>query len=232
MNESPSFHRQQPGQTVAASATSEGLSASELSAIAYLKQVYALLGGSLLLATAAGYVAMGSPLVQENLLLLIIAEVIVFFVALAKRNSSTLFLFTGISGLTLGPVLDQYVHAGMPGIIGQAVFMTGAVFVGLTFHALTTRRDFSAMGGMLFAGLIVLLVGSLVNIFLQSTGLAFAVSAAGTLIFSGYILWETQQLKNHPWEVPPAAAALSLYLNVLNLFLSLLRLLGILSSDD
>ncbi|MEO5355596.1 MAG: Bax inhibitor-1/YccA family protein, partial [Magnetococcus sp. XQGC-1] len=134
--------------------------------------------------------------------------------------------------LGLPPVIAHYVGAGMSAVVGEAVFMTGAVFTGLTFYSLTTKRDLSMMGGLLFAGLIVLIVGGVINLFLHSTALSFAMSAAGSVIFAGYILYETQQLKANPWGVAPSVAALSMYLNVVNLFTSLLRLLGILRGDD
>ncbi|MBF0181958.1 MAG: Bax inhibitor-1/YccA family protein [Magnetococcales bacterium] len=198
----------------------------------YLKQVYALLAASLIVAVAAGYVGMTLPFAREHPIILMLLMFGAMFLAFKVQNAGTLFLFTGISGLALGPVIAHYVGAGMAGVVGQAAFMTGAVFTGLTFYSLTTKRDLSMMSGMLFAGLIVLVVGGLINLFLQSTALSFAMSAAGCVIFAGYILFETQQLKAQPWAVSPSVAALSMYLNVVNLFTSLLRLLGILGGDE
>ena len=198
----------------------------------YLKQVYALLASSLLVAVAAGYVGMTLPFAREHPIILMLLMLGAMFLAFKVQNAATLFLFTAISGLSLGPVIAHYVGAGMSAVVGQAAFMTGAVFTGLTFYSLTTKRDLSIMSGMLFAGLIVLVVGGVINLFLQSTALSFAMSAAGSVIFAGYILYETQQLKAQPWAVAPSVAALSMYLNVINLFTSLLRLLGILRGDD
>ncbi|MBF0367882.1 MAG: Bax inhibitor-1/YccA family protein [Magnetococcales bacterium] len=200
-------------------------------AVAYLKQVYALLSASLIVATAAGYVGMRLPFAYEHPILLIVLQFAALFIAFKFQNTATLFLFTGLSGLSIGPVIAVYVGAGLSGIIGQAVFMTAAVFIGTTFYSLTTKRDLSMMGGMLMAGLIVLIVGSLINMFMQSSALLFATSAAGALIFSGFILYETQMLKNNPWAVAPSVAALSMYLNIINLFLSLLRLLGVMGEE-
>ncbi|MBF0296082.1 MAG: Bax inhibitor-1/YccA family protein [Magnetococcales bacterium] len=198
----------------------------------YLKQVYALLASSLIVAVAAGYVGMTLPFAREHPIILMLLMFGAMFLAFKVQNAATLFLFTGISGLALGPMIAHYVGAGMAGVVGQAAFMTGAVFTGLTFYSLTTKRDLSMMSGMLFAGLIVLVVGGLINLFLHSTALSFAISAAGCVIFAGYILFETQQLKAQPWAVSPPVAALSMYLNVVNLFTSLLRLLGILGGDE
>ncbi|MBF0178250.1 MAG: Bax inhibitor-1/YccA family protein [Magnetococcales bacterium] len=202
------------------------------SAVEYLKQVYALLAASLVMAVASGYVGMYTPFAFEHPILLLVIEVGVFFLALKIKNTPTLFLFAAISGFTIGPVIAVYVGSGLSGVVGQAMSLTAAIFVGMTFYAMTTRRDLSMMGTFLFAGLIVLLVGSLLNMFFHSSAMGFALSAAGALIFSLYIAWETQSLKENPWAVKPQEAALSMYLNVINLFLSLLRLLGILGSDD
>ncbi|MEO5331753.1 MAG: Bax inhibitor-1/YccA family protein [Magnetococcus sp. YQC-5] len=204
----------------------------EASVVTYLKQVYALLASSLIVAVAAGYVGMTLPFAREHPIILMLMMFGAMFLAFHVKNAATLFLFTGLSGLSVGPVIAYYIGAGMSGVVGQAAFMTGAVFTGLTFHALTTKRDLSMMHGMLFAGLIVVVVGGLINLFLHSTALSFAMSAAGCVIFAGYILYETQQLKAQPWAMAPSVAALSIYLNILNLFMSLLRLLGIMGGDD
>ncbi len=198
----------------------------------YLKQVYALLAASLIVAVAAGYVGMSLPFAREHPIILLVMLFGALFLAMKVQNTATLFLFTGISGLSLGPVIALYVGAGMSGIVGQAAFMTGAAFTGLSFYALTTKKDLSMMGGMLFAGLIVLVVGGLLNLFFHSTAVSFALAAGGSVIFSGFILYETQQLRAQPWAVAPPVAALSMYLNIVNLFMSLLRLLGILGGDD
>ncbi|MBF0154876.1 MAG: Bax inhibitor-1/YccA family protein [Magnetococcales bacterium] len=201
-------------------------------AVDYLKQVYVLLAASLLVSVAAGFVGMRTPFALEHPIVLLVLELGAFFLALKVKNTPTLFLFTGISGFAIGPVIAIYVGRGMSGAVGQAMFLTAAIFVGMTFYAMTTRRNLSMLGTFLFAGLIVLLVGSLLNMFFHSSAVSFALSAAGALIFSLYIAWETQMLKENPWAVTPQEAALSMYLNVVNLFLSLLRLLGILGSDD
>lgn len=200
--------------------------------LAYLKQVYALLAASLMLAVVTGYVGMRTPMVFEHLLLFTVAEFAALILAFFMRNTATLFLFVGLSGLTLGPMIAVFINAGLSSAVGQALFLTGTAFSGLTLYALTTRRDLSVLGGILFAGLLVVVVGAVVNLFLQASALSFAVSALGAVIFSGYIVYETQQYKMNPWAIPPASAALSLYLNVVNLFIVILRLLGIFGQDD
>ncbi|MBF0447629.1 MAG: Bax inhibitor-1/YccA family protein [Magnetococcales bacterium] len=200
--------------------------------VVYLKQVYALLAASLLVAVAAGWVGMSLPFAHEHPYILMFMFLGAVFLAYRVQNTATLFLATGISGLSIGPIIAFYVGAGLSHVVGQAVFLTASIFIGLTFYAMTTKRDFSWMGGMLMVGVIVLIVGGLLSYFMQSTALSFGLSAMGAIIFSGFILWETQQLKEHPWAVPPTVAALSMYINIINLFLSLLRLLGIMGSDE
>lgn len=198
----------------------------------YIKQVYTMLAASMIVAVAAGYVGMSLPFAREHPILLMLLMFGAMFLAFKVQNAGTLFLFTGISGLAVGPVIAIYVSAGLSHLVGQAAFMTGGAFVGLSFYALTTRRDLSMLGGIMFAGLIVLIVGGILNIFFHSTAVAFALSACGAVIFCGFILYETQELKANPGAVAPSVAALSMYLNVLNLFLSLLRLLGIMAGED
>ncbi|MEO5346322.1 MAG: Bax inhibitor-1/YccA family protein [Magnetococcus sp. YQC-9] len=205
---------------------------SEAEVTTYLKQVYAMLAASLIVAVAAGFVGMTLPFAREHPFVLIIMMFGAMFLAFRIQNAATLFLFTGISGLSLGPVIAHYVGAGMAGVVGQAAFLTGAIFTGLSAYSLATKRDLSMMSGLLFAGLIVVVIGGLINLFVQSSAMAFALSAAGSVIFAGYILFETQQLKENPWAVSPSVAALSMYLNVVNLFTSLLRLLGLLGGDE
>lgn len=202
-------------------------------AMAYLKQVYTMLAASLFFAVAAGYVAMGVPFFYESHFLMFFLFLGSLFLVHVRPGAPTLFLFAGIGGAMTGPVVALYIGLGMSALVGQAALMTGVAFGGLTFYSLTTRKDLSWMGGMLFAGLIVLIVGSLINhFFMQSTAMGFAMAGMGAMIFSGLILWETQTLKAHPWMVPPASAAASLFLDILNLFLVLLQLLGIMNSDD
>jgi modulator of FtsH protease len=205
---------------------------ADSSAVTYLKQVYALLASSMMVAVAAGWVGMTLPFAREHPYILMFMFFGAVFLAFKVRNVATLFLATGISGLSVGPLIAHYVGGGMSNIVGQAAFLTGGIFIGLTFYAMVTKKDFSWMGGMLFAGLIIVVLGSLINIFVGSTAMAFGISAIGALVFSGLILWETQQLRNNPWAVPPTVAALSMYLNVLNLFISLLQVLGIMGRDE
>nr|CRH07918.1 Conserved membrane protein of unknown function [Candidatus Magnetococcus massalia] len=228
MNHQQGFDPRQQAQT-ARMPRGVGLDLSA-STVEYLQQVYAYLGASMLLAVAAGYVGMDSPLAmmaRQSLLISLVVMIGTMMLAFWKPGAPTLFLATGSWGFLAGPIIGMYVNAGAAGIVGQAAFLTGAIFVGMTAYAMTTKKDFSFMGGMLFAGLIVIIVGGLVNaFFLKSPAMTFAISAGGALLMSGFLLYETQQLKQAPWAMHPAAAAVSLFTTIYNLFMMLLSLLG------
>jgi len=133
-------------------------------------------------------------------------------------------------GLGLGPMLNHY--AGMPGgpmLIMQALGSTALVFFGLSAYALTTKKDFSFMGGFLMVGMLVVIVASIVNIFLGNSLAFMAINAAVVLIMSGFILFDTSRIINGG-ETNYIRATVSLYLNIYNLFTSILALLGM--SDD
>lgn len=150
-----------------------------------------------------------------------------------KRDTAAavplMLTFTGLSGLGLGPTLSHYIN--MPGgssTVMTAAVLTTAVTLGLTAYVHKTGKDFSRMGGFLFAGLIVVILASIAAIFVPA--MQAAVSAVAALLFSGFILYDTSRLVRGE-EDNYVMAAVSMYLNVLNLFLSILQLLG-LSRDD
>lgn len=149
------------------------------------------------------------------------------------RNSAAavpaMLAFTGLSGLGLGPTLSHYLHlpGGSSTVLSAAVITTG-VTLALTAYVYKTGKDFSRMGGFLFAGLIAVILASIAAMFVPA--MQAGVSAAAALLFSGFILYDTSRLVRGE-EDNYVMAACSMYLNVLNLFLSILQLLG-LSNDD
>lgn len=200
----------------------------------FVKQTYKLLTASLLAATAGAYI--GVDYVKSFSWMLLIVEFALLFGLMFSRKNPTLALvmlfgFTFVSGLILGPVLNTYIGAGMGHIITQAFLMTSVAFGGLTVFAFNTKKDFSAMGKMLFITLIVIVVASLLNLFFQSAILATVVAAIGAILFSAYILYDTQMIIRGGYD-SPVLAAVALYLDILNLFISLLQLLGIFSKNE
>ena len=164
------------------------------------------------------------------------ALVLVWFVLpRAARSANGLWVVFGITGLLgfgLGPILSLYL--ALPNgssVVMTALGGTGVIFLALSGYALTTRRDFSFLGGFLFTGFIVVLVAIIANLFLQIPVLSLVISAVVILIMSGFILFDTSRMVNGG-ETNYILATVSLYLSIFNIFIHLLHLLGIASSDD
>ncbi len=164
----------------------------------------------------------------------IVAIVVLWFVLPRTANSAsgipTIFAITGLLGYGLGPVLSHYL-AMNPSIVTTALGGTGAIFLALSGYALTTRKDFSFMGGFLMVGLFVVLGAALLNIFFAWPALSLAVSGGIILVMSGLILYETSAII-HGGETNYIMATASLFLSIINLFQALLHLLGAFSGDD
>ena len=134
-------------------------------------------------------------------------------------------------GLTLGPIISAYLS--IPGggrIVMTALGGTGAIFLGLSGYALTTRKDFSFIGGFLFVGILVAFLAGIGAAVFDLGALSLAVSAAFVLLMSGLILYETSAII-HGGETNYILATVTLYVSIYNLFLSLLHLLGALGDD-
>lgn len=147
---------------------------------------------------------------------------------------SFVYIFTFISGMTTYPIVAYYASTAGANTVLLALASTTTVFAGLAVYASKSKRNFGFLGGFLMAALLALLAISIFNIFwpLSSTGM-LAYSFIGVMVFSGYVLFDFSQMKHYgasAEEVP--LMALNLYLDFLNLFISLLRIFGILSSDD
>lgn len=160
----------------------------------------------------------------------IAAIAIVWFVLPRTQNSAAgiwvVFGFTGLLGASLGPILNHYLALdGGSSLIAQAMGGTALVFFALSGYALTTRKDFSYMGGFLMVGLVIAIVAAIANIFFQIPALSLAISSAIVLIMSGLILFDTSRIVNGG-ETNYIRATVSLYLNIYNLFTSMLHLLG------
>lgn len=146
-----------------------------------------------------------------------------------NRNTAAavpaMLTFTGLSGLGLGPTLSHYLSLpGGSGTVMTAAILTTAVTLALTAYVHKTGKNFTRMGGFLFAGLIVVLLASIAAMFIPA--MLAGVSAVAALLFSGFILFDTSRLIRGE-EDNYVMAACSMYLNILNLFLSILHLLGL-----
>ena len=119
-----------------------------------------------------------------------------------------------------------------PTIAAEAFVLTAITFVGLSLYVVYSKKDFSFMSGFLMTGLIVLVVGGLLNMFfIQSGMMHFVMSGASVLLFSGFILYDTSNILRYYGTDEHVSATLALYLDVLNLFIALLSILGIMSDD-
>ena len=157
-----------------------------------------------------------------------------WFVLPRTQNSGAgvpvIFAITGLLGFGLGPMLSYYLSVN-PNIVMVAMGGTGTIFLGLSGYALSTRKDFSFMGGFIFVGMLVAIGAMLLNLFLGIPALALAVSAAVIMIMSGFILYETSSII-HGGETNYIMATASLFLSILNMFQALLHLLGAFGGDD
>ena len=142
------------------------------------------------------------------------------------------FAITGLLGFGLGPLLNAYLSlANGAELIATSLGGTGIIFLALSAYVLTTKKDFSFMGGFLMVGIVLAVVASLANIFLAIPALSLAVSAAIIMIMSGFILFDTSRIVNGG-ETNYIMATVSLYLSLYNIFVSLLQILGVFGSDD
>jgi uncharacterized protein len=174
--------------------------------------------------TILGYVAMFSPL----------AFVLVISFGINRLQASTaqllFWLFAGVMGASLSNVLLIYTGAS----VARTFFITAAAFGALSLYGYTTKRDLTAMGKFLFIGLIGLIIAIVVNMFLGSSGLQFAISVIGVLIFAGLTAYDTQNIKEMYLEADSqeiaqkkaVMGALRLYLDFINMFLFLLQFMG------
>ncbi len=203
-----------------------------------IRNTYILLSLTLLFsALMAGVSLMLSLPPVTYLLSFVGALVMIWFVLPRVANSANglwvVFGITGLLGLGLGPLLSIYLSlANGPQVIATALGGTGVIFLSLSGYALTSRKDFSFLGGFLFTGFIVVLAAALANIFLAIPALSLAISAAVIMIMSGFILWETSRMIHRAEETNYILATVSLYLSIFNIFIHLLHLLGFAGGDD
>ncbi|WP_078119604.1 Bax inhibitor-1/YccA family protein [Thiosocius teredinicola] len=201
-----------------------------------LKNTYLLLsatlGFSALMAMVSMYI--GVP-PFTYLIAVIVAMLMGIFVLPRTANSGAgigvIFAITGLLGFGLGAVLTLYLSLpNGPQIIATAFAGTGIIFLGLSGYALTSKRDFSFMGGFLMAGMIVAFLAIIANIFLQMPALSLAISAAVIMLMSGFILFDTSRIIRGG-ETNYIMATYGLYLSIFNIFIHLLNILGIMGDE-
>ena len=211
-----------------------GVEQSEVSSV--LRNTYGLLAMTLLFSGVVAYVAQQMAVPYPNVFVVLIGFYGLFFLTAKLRNSGwgllSTFVLTGFMGYTLGPILNMYLS--LPNgsdVEAAALAMTALVFFGLSAYVLVTRKDMSFLSGFLVAGCGVLLGAVLANMFFQISGLQLAISAGFVLFSSAAILFQTSAIIQGG-ERNYIMATISLYISIYNLFISLLQLIGVFSSND
>lgn len=200
-----------------------------------IRNTYVLLSMTLIFAAITAGAAMALNLPHPGLIITLVGYFGLLFLTSKLRNSAwgiaSVFALTGFMGYTLGPILNAYLSLPNGGeTVMMALGLTGAIFLGLSGYALTTRKDFSFMGGFLAVGILVAFLAGLGAIFFSMPTLSLTVSAAFVLLMSGLILYETSNII-HGGETNYIMATVTLFVSLFNLFTSLLHLLGFMNND-
>ncbi|PWY55923.1 BAX inhibitor protein [Legionella qingyii] len=210
---------------------------SALSSNKVLRNTYLLLSLTFLFSAGMAVLSLTSGARPMNPILMIVGVYGLMFLTQALRNSVwglvSVFAFTGFLGYTLGPVLNFYIShfTNGPQIIATALGGTGIIFFALSGYALTTKKDFSFLGGFLFVGVMVALLAMIAGIFIQMPALQLVISAIFILISSGLILMQTSAII-HEGETNYISATVGLFVSIYNLFVSLLNILSAFSGRD
>ncbi len=218
-------------QTVATTRREGVLASNKL-----IRNTYLLLSMTLLFSAATAGVSVMLNLPPMGILITLAGYFGLLFLTSKFSNSALglvfVFALTGFMGLTLGPLINAYL--GLPNggqIVAMAMGGTAAIFLGLSAYAITTRKDFSFMGGFLMVGILVAFLAGLAAFFFSMPGLSLAVSAMFVLLMSGLILYQTSEIVNGG-ETNYILATITLFVAIFNLFTSLLHLLGAFSGDE
>lgn len=238
MNQNPFGPNQ--GQQPNAFNTSTGWTVAQASAevrTAFIQKTYVLFLAGILAAIVAGGITLNTPLFGVSLMLLKI-PLLAFGLMLGGAwiagavsrteglNYVALFGFTGFVGFLMAPILRLY-EGSFPGIVAQAAFLTVLVFGSLTAYVFVSKKDFSFMGGILFVGVIALVVGGLANaFFFKSSGAGYWMAWISLFLFSGFVLYDTSQIIHRYDAKGYCAAALDLFLDFFNIFMAILRILS------
>ncbi|MGB5439316.1 MAG: Bax inhibitor-1/YccA family protein [Gammaproteobacteria bacterium] len=201
-----------------------------------LRNTYALLSMTLIFSGLCAGIAVKMNVPPLGLLITMVGYFGLLFLTTKFSNSAMglvfVFALTGFMGVTLGPIISMYLSIpNGNSIVMTAMGGTGVIFLGLSGYVLTTRKDFSFLGGFLMVGILVAFLAGLAAYFLSMPGLSLAVSAMFILLMSGLILYQTSAII-HGGETNYILATVTLFVSIYNLFLSLLQLLGAFGGND
>lgn len=194
-----------------------------------LRQTYMLLGANLLFSALCAYVGVLMGGVRINPIIMLVMFFGLSFGINAMRNSGwaiiLLFALTGLLGFSVSFVLNLYISAGLGSVVVKALIGTGIIFFALSAYVLKTGTDFTFLGGFLFVAMLGAFLLSLGAMLFGMSGLQVVMSGVFLLVFSGYVLYDTSNiLQGH--EDNYIIATLNLFLNIYNIFISLLNILG------
>ena len=201
-----------------------------------IRNTYMLLSLTLAFSALTAGAAMALNLPHPGLIVTLVGYFGLLFLTAKFKNSAAglgfVFALTGFMGYTLGPIISNYLSLPNGGqIVMTAMGATAAVFLGLSGYALSSRKDFSFMGGFLMVGIVVAFLAGLGAIFFEMPGLSLAVSAMFVLLMAGLILYETSNII-HGGETNYIMATVTLFVAIFNLFTSLLHLLGFANNNE
>ncbi len=212
-------------------------SQSALATNKLIRNTYTLLSMTLLFSAFTAGMSMVFNLPHPGMVITLVGYFGLLFLTSHLRNSAwgiaSVFALTGFMGLTLGPIISAYLTMFSNGseLVMTALGGTGAIFLGLSGYALTTRKDFSFMGGFIMVGVLVAFLAGIGAMIFSIPALSLAVSAMFVLLMSGFILYQTSEMI-HGGETNYIMATVGLYVTIYNLFTSLLHLLGAFAGED
>ncbi|MBK5970901.1 MULTISPECIES: Bax inhibitor-1/YccA family protein [Thiorhodovibrio] len=209
---------------------------SAVAANKVLKNTYLLLSATLGFSAVMAMISMALAMPPWVYMVSVIGAMLLGMFVLPRAAQSAsgigvIFLITGMLGFGLGSILSMYMALpNGPSIIATAFGGTALIFLGLSGYALTSKRDFSFLGGFVFAGMMVLLVAIVANLFLNMPALSLAISGAIILLMSAFILFDTSRIARGE-ETNYIMATYGIYLSIFNIFISLLQILGVMGDE-
>lgn len=202
-----------------------------------IRNTYTLLSMTLLFSAFTAGLSMYMNFPHPGIIITLVGYFGLLFLTSYLKNSAwgiaSIFALTGFMGLTLGPMISAYLTMFSNGteLVMTALGGTGAIFLGLSGYALTTRKDFSFMGGFIMVGVLVAFLAGIGAMIFSIPALSLAVSAMFVLLMSGFVLYQTSEMV-HGGETNYIMATVGLYVTIYNLFTSLLHLLGAFAGED
>lgn len=208
--------------------------------LAFLRKVYGILSIQLAVTTIISAFIMFSPAIQHFIIrnqwimiLSMIGNVGVTFPLIWKRqeyptNFYLMGAFTLFNSVSLGMIVSAYDLA----IVSQAFFLTAMIVIGLTMYTLQSDKDFQWMSGLLYSALMILSFGSFLHIFFRNSAMESALSMLGAFVFAGYIIYDTQMIMKHLCPEEYVIAVLNLYMDIINLFIKILKIVNSMQQKD